>query len=229
MIGVFDSGIGGEYTAKALHRLLPKEDILLLQDRKNAPYGTKSQDELRKIVNFNIRKLLDMGAERILIGCCTAGSVYDLVPTGIRRRATEIVTPTANAAMRSNPQRVAVIATEATVRSHAFLTALRRLDGAVEVLELCSQELVAFTERGDRDGTVSFDTALYLDRLASRISDFSPNTLILGCTHFPYLSREIDARLRGVEIISSADEGAKHMAMTVGESKNESGRLVYLS
>ena len=229
MIGVFDSGIGGARTAEVLHRLLPREDILLLQDRKQAPYGTKTPDELRRIVNFNIRKLINMGADRILIGCCTAGSVFGDIPIGLRRRTTEIITPTAKAALDSNPRRVTVIATEATVRSRAFTLALREGINESDVSEIEAQELVRFTEDGDRDGALRDETAVYLNRLCERLSALSPDTLILGCTHFPYLSNEIGARLPGVKIISSADEGARHMATTVKESTGEGGRLVYLN
>lgn len=229
MIGVFDSGIGGARTAEALHRLLPREDILLLQDRKNAPYGTKTPWELRKIVNFNVRKLITMGADRILIGCCTAGSVYEDIPIGLRRRTTEIITPTAKAALALCPRRVTVIATEATVLSHAFAKVLREDMDEACISELATQELVRFTEEGDRDGAVREDTALYLDRLCRRISLFSPDALILGCTHFPYLSGEIGSRLPNVRIISSADEGARHMARSIKDASAEEGRLIYLN
>ena len=68
MIGLFDSGMGGHNTLRHLRSLYPKENIVLLTDRKNSPYGTKSEDELVKITSENISTLLSIGVRSVLIG-----------------------------------------------------------------------------------------------------------------------------------------------------------------
>lgn len=227
MTGIFDSGLGGIRTASLLHALSPREDILLFADRRNAPYGTKSKDELEEIVNNNIQNLLRAGSDRVLIACCTAGSVYERIRPELRARSIEIITPTAKAAADASKGRIAVIATEATVRSHAFSLAVRRIRPDACVTEIPAQRLVSLTEAGECDGRTSEGTRGYLDRLAERLLSEEPDCLILGCTHFPALSGELEGRLPGVKIISSSLEGAAAAAALITRDAGE-GRLIYL-
>ena len=226
MTGVFDSGLGGIKTAELLRANAPSEDIIILADRANAPYGKKSKDELVKIVNFNIQRLLSAGAQQVLIACCTAGSVYGCIRPELRARAVEIITPTAKAAAAVTGGRISVIATDATVKSRAFSRAILDTDPGVSVSEFAAQELVYFTEGGCRDGHVTAEAGEYLDRLAERLASARPDTLILGCTHFPLLSAELSARLPEVRMISSAKEGARAMAELI-KAPTGNGRLIY--
>ena len=76
MIGIFDSGVGGLSALDEVRKIAPKADICFLADRNNAPYGTKTKEEVKKLAEANIEKLLSLGAEKILIACCTASTVY---------------------------------------------------------------------------------------------------------------------------------------------------------
>ena len=80
MIGVLDSGIGGVAALYELKRLYPAEDLIYLADRENAPYGKKGVSELTHCVSRCIERLRDCGADRILLACCTASTVYDRLP-----------------------------------------------------------------------------------------------------------------------------------------------------
>ena len=95
MIGIFDSGVGGFSAYRTVRRMLPRENILYLADRKNAPYGTKSKDEILSFTKNNIKRLSAMGAERILIACCTASSVYDLLSEEEKEISLPIIRPAA--------------------------------------------------------------------------------------------------------------------------------------
>ena len=77
MIGIFDSGAGGITVARELRRLVPLSDLCFFADRKNAPYGTKSEKELIPLVKRDAEILYDMGAERIIMACCTASTVHE--------------------------------------------------------------------------------------------------------------------------------------------------------
>lgn len=118
MIGIFDSGVGGLASFSELRRLLPLADIAYLADRKNAPYGTKKKDVLKRLVCEDIELLRRLGCNKILIACCTASTVHRELPEESRRISFPIIKQTANAA--AGYRSVAVIATEHTVRSHAF-------------------------------------------------------------------------------------------------------------
>ena len=100
MIGVFDSGAGGLFALAELRRLLPKADILCLTDRKNAPYGTKSEDELTRHVTSGVDTLLSLGCSSVLMACCTASTVWERLPERERAAAVPIIEPVTEAALR---------------------------------------------------------------------------------------------------------------------------------
>ena len=125
MIGIFDSGDGGLAAAREVRRLFQKEDIVLLADRKNAPYGTKTEEELISLVKEDIRRLSEMGCEKILVACCTASTVFPLLSEGEQQICLPIIHPTAEAVCGS--AHTAVIATERTVNSHAFSSEILRI------------------------------------------------------------------------------------------------------
>ena len=121
MIGIFDSGAGGLAALRKLRALLPNADICYLADRKNAPYGTKSQDELRRLVIRDIRILKRLGATEILSACCTASAVIDAMKSNISDGVTTIIKPTARkAASQTKNQKIALLCTYATAKSYAF-------------------------------------------------------------------------------------------------------------
>ena len=150
MIGVFDSGVGGLTALAELRRLLPRTDMIYLADREHAPYGTKSEEEILSLAENCIKRLITAGAERILIACCTASTLHSRLTEGARRITTPIIAPAARAAQRVSRGKIAVIATEATVRSHAFRRELLAI-GECEVTEHAAQELVAMVESGASD------------------------------------------------------------------------------
>ena len=226
MIGIFDSGVGGLCACKEVRRLLPREDILFLADRKNAPYGTKSKDEILKFTKNNIKLLRKLGADKILIACCTASSLYNLLSHSEREIATPIITPAARLAAELGG-RVAVIATNHTVKSHAFSREIVKIS-PTPIAEMAEQQLVALVERGNRDGRLDSECREYLRRLAVRIRASEAEVLILGCTHFSHLEYEIGRLLPDVKIISPAREGAKEIVKKINPNRKENGKDVYM-
>ena len=118
MIGIFDSGVGGLNAYYELKRLLPDEDFIYLSDRKNAPYGTKSEDEIIALTRADIKRLKNAGARKILIACCTASSIHHKLDDEERQISLPIITPAAEIAAKS-AKRILVIATEHTAKSSA--------------------------------------------------------------------------------------------------------------
>lgn len=224
MIGVFDSGVGGLCAFKILRDLLPHENLVFLRDRKRCPYGGKSRDSIIEIAEENILRLTEMGCERVLIACCTASTVYDSLPSEARRAAIPIVAPSARLAARLSENKViGVIATDATIRSHAFRDHLPEC----KVVECAAGPLVSIIESGEKDGHASEETRRYLAELLAPIIEAEADTLILGCTHFHALRAEIEAVLSGltkrkIKTVSSAEVGARltrDIVTKVGESE----------
>ena len=226
MIGIFDSGVGGITVAKELRRLSPLSDLCFFADRKNAPYGTKSEAELIPLVKRDAEILFNMGAERIIMACCTASTVHRLLPEELKRITVPIIEPTARAAAKATKNgKIGIIATEATVRSSAFGKALSKYEVIRDVLEVPAQPLVGMVESGARDGNIGKNDKMLLCEILTPFRHGGFDTLILGCTHFPHLYGEISEILPGVKIISSSHEGA--LEIVKEPLKKENGRIIY--
>lgn len=209
MIGIFDSGAGGLTALSELRKIQPSIDICFLADRKNAPYGTKTRREIIKLVTEDIIKLRSAGADTILMACCTASTVYPFLRSGLKRVACPIIAPAAEeAALVTENGKIGVIATDLTVRSGAFSKELSKYKTA-SVTELPAQELVSLVESGVKDGSMTEGARKKLANLLSPLKAERIDTLILGCTHFPHLEREISGCLPGVRLINPSKEGAK--------------------
>lgn len=225
MIGIFDSGVGGLCAYRVVRCMLPMEDLVYLADRKNAPYGTKSKDEIVKFAENNIRVLRNLGAERVLIACCSASTVHRLLGEEEREISVPIIAPAAALAAKSG-RRITVIATRHTASEGAFGSEIAKISDSA-VTELCEQELVSLVEGGSRDGRVSADCRAYLKDMAERVRRTEADTLILGCTHFSHLKGEIGALLPRVRIVSPAEVGAMEIVRKVTPVR-EGGREIYL-
>lgn len=227
MTGIFDSGVGGLAAYFELRRLLPREDIIYLADRKNAPYGTKTKDELIALTKKDIKRLCDMGARQVLIACCTASTVYSELSEWERKIATPIITPASRVAAEG--ERIAVIATEHTVRSGAFGREIRKFSQASEVFERAEQALVAMVESGSRDGRISGECEGEIRQIAEWVTDIRADTLVLGCTHFSHLESTLREMLPCVKIVSPAREGAKAIKEKITvQNATGNGREIYI-
>ena len=225
MIGVFDSGVGGICAFREIRRLMPREDMVYMADRKNAPYGTKTKEEIIALTKADIKRLKAVGATRILIACCTASSVYDCLDGEEKEISLPIIKPAAEKAARG-ARGIAVIATEGTVRSGAFSYELSRLTDA-PVSEFACQRLVALVEGGCRDGRLNGECQGELDRIAELVKAVGADTLILGCTHFSHLENELRQRC-GVRTVSPAREGAIALVKQIKNFRKENGRTIYM-
>ena len=225
MIGIFDSGVGGIFAYNLVREAMPLEDIIYLADRKNAPYGTKTEDEILKFTKKNIQTLRNMGTKAILIACCSASTVYQRLNEEEKAIAIPIITPTARVAAQIG-ERIAVIATRHTARSGAFSREIAKFSSCT-VVELAEQPLVTLVEEGNRDGKISDGCGCYLKEMAERIRVTEADTLILGCTHFSHLEGEISKLIPEVKIISPARVGAEELIKKINNHR-ENGKIIYI-
>jgi glutamate racemase len=209
-VGVFDSGVGGLTVLRALADALPAEDFLYLGDTARLPYGTKSPGSIRRYALQAASLLKTRGVKCLVVACNTASAVAleslaaEFAPVPVLG----VLEPGAAAACRATRSgRIAVIATESTVRGGAYQRAiLRRLPVAVVTARACPL-FVALAEEGWTDGPIVEAVAhRYLDNLfAAAAPDDRPDTLVLGCTHFPVVAPTLRAMLGpGVAIVDSA-------------------------
>lgn len=183
-------------------------DLLYLIDRENAPYGIKTEKEILKITENNVKALTGMGAQAVLIACCTASTVHHLLPDEERKVSIPIIQAVANEARSVTRRgRVGVIATDRTVSSGAFTKALPGLS----VTELALGELVRRIDGGLSDVTATDEDISAIENMLIPILREDIDTLILGCTHFPAIYNTvcgIAAKYGDVAIIDSARIGA---------------------
>jgi glutamate racemase len=206
-IGVFDSGVGGLTVLRALRESLPGEDFIYLGDTARLPYGTKSPQTVARYSLQCAAALVARGVDSLVVACNTASAsaldaLHERYPS---LPVIGVIGPGADAAIAaSKSQHIAVIGTEGTIRGGAYQVALRRRNPDARVTARACSMFVALAEEGWASGEVAEVIAhRYLDPMFS--GDDAPDTLVLGCTHFPILIEAIRAVLpRHVRLVDSA-------------------------
>ena len=209
-IGLFDSGIGGLTVLRAIKARLPQEHLLYLGDTARLPYGTKSRETIVRYTLKAAQKLVDEGVKMLVVACNTATSAA--LPS-LREHFAPlpvlgVVEPGAQAAVNATRNgRIAVIAPEATIADGAYQRAISRLLPEASVLGRPCTLFVPLAEEGWLDGPVVEGTAhRYLDDIFQGADGAErPDTLVLGCTHFPLFASLLQ-RVVGpqVHIVDSA-------------------------
>jgi glutamate racemase len=234
-IGMFDSGFGGLTVARAVIDLLPGEDLVYVGDTARYPYGPRPLDEVRAFAEQLTRHLVDVHDVKLVVVACNtaAAAALDHLAELVEVPVIGVIEPGSRslvAATRSG--RVGVIGTVGTVASGAYQQAVaeaaaasvpasgsggpaRDLDAGtpgeaapagpdVELTCAACPGFVEFVERGETD---SDQVRVLAERLLAPVRDAGVDTLLLGCTHYPYLARTIaDVMGREVVLVSSADE-----------------------
>lgn len=209
-IGVFDSGVGGLTVLKALREVLPNENYVYLGDTARLPYGTKSPASISRYACQAATQLQNSGIKLLVVACNTASAV---ALEALRKQmhplpVVGVVEPGAQAAVEARPHAAhLVLATEATVRLGAYREAILARDPDATVRELPCELLVALAEEGWTNGEIA---ETIIRRYLSQVSDYEPDSVILGCTHFPLL-RDAIASVAGadVAIVDSAATTAR--------------------
>ena len=227
-IGVFDSGVGGLTVLREILRRSPHESTIYLGDNARAPYGVRPDEEVRRFSMEALDELASRDVKALVVACNTSTAValrdlrarYDLPVLGVVRPGA------AAAALATRNRRVGVIATPATVRSHAYFNAIKDENPAVEVYEHATPRFVPMVEAGivsgpEMEAAVAEELAPLLGRAgrgrASSCSRGRParaiDTLLLGCTHYPLLRPVIAAAVGDrVAIVDSATATASSLA-----------------
>lgn len=214
-IGVIDSGVGGLTVAKAMMRLLPNESIYYIGDTARCPYGPRTEQEVRQFTWQMAKALEKMNIKMLVVACNTATAV---ALESLQRKLSIPVIGVINAGARAAIKRtkrneVAVLATAGTIKSAAYEKALHSLSTKVKVMPLACPTFVPLVESGEYEGQFSYD--LVADGLKP-LKNVSFDTVILGCTHYPIIQKQIEAAVgAGIHVVSSAEETAYHVLETL--------------
>jgi glutamate racemase len=212
-VGVFDSGVGGLTVLRALIAALPHEDFLYLGDTARLPYGTKSAQTVARYSVRAAEALVDRGIKALVVACNTASATA--LPALRERFPTlpvlGVIEPGARAACEtSGSGRIAVLATEGTVKGGAYVDAILAIRPDAHVTQVAAQVFVALAEEGWSEGAaVAAVTERYLAHLDARV-----DTVVLGCTHFPLLSGAITQQVGPARrVVDSAATTARATAL----------------
>lgn len=226
-LGVFDSGVGGLTVLREIVRRSPDESTIYLGDNARTPYGIRSDADVLAFSTQSLDALVERDVKAIVVACNTSTAVglaafrrrYDLPVLGVIRAGASA------AALATRVRRVGVIATPATIRSHAYFEAIKDENPAVEVYEHATPALVPLVEAGTLTGPLA--EAAIADALAPLLGGPDSNgesifprppgatvdTLLLGCTHYPLLRPLIAAAVGDrVAIVDSATATASALA-----------------
>jgi glutamate racemase len=223
-VGVFDSGVGGLSVVHAMRQLLPQLDILYVADSAHAPYGSKPAAFVRERAQRITTFLIEQGAQAIVVACntATAVAVEDLRASfSLPIVAMEPAVKPATAATLSGV--IGVLATAGTLESERYRQLVDSHGQRVEVLARVCHDWVALVEAGE------LDSAPAQQAVAAEVAPLlaaGADTLVLGCTHFPFLAPLI-ARVAGpqVSVIDPAPAVAEQLARRLEGRVAGEGRM----
>ena len=225
-IGMFDSGFGGLTVARAVIDLLPHEHLVYVGDTGRYPYGSKPQADVARYARQIARWLIDEhDAKVIVVACNTAASAVDLAAE-LPVPVIGVIEPGARALVRATRSgAVGVIGTVGTVGSGSYqrgvAAAVRAATGegaALPEIDLTCAACPGFVEFVERGVTSGDEITLLAERLLAPVVEAKVDTLLLGCTHYPYLARVIGEVMgREVVLVSSADETAFELSRLLAD------------
>ena len=220
-VGVFDSGLGGLTAARKIRSILPSEDIIYFGDTSRVPYGGRSREILLKYARQDVRFLRSFDIKAIVVACNTATSaaigllrqVYPDIPV----IGTE---PALKPAVEKYPGgRILVMATPMTIRQEKFQALKRQFDDRAQIIGLPCEGLMEFVERGELRGSA---VEAYLEEKLAPYLREPVDVIVLGCTHYPFLTGAIRRVVGpGPEIM----DGSHGVAMQLERKLAQSGML----
>lgn len=217
-IAVFDSGVGGISVLKSLVEVMPNEDFIYYGDSANAPYGTKTLEQVRTLTCEHAKELiLKQHAKGLVVACNTATSAAVRI---LREQYPDVpivgIEPAVKPAMlfMKNPT-VLVMATPMTIREEKLKKLMDRYRHLGEIIPLPCPGLMNFVERGDLYGD---DVRQYLEELLYSYSHGEIDAVVLGCTHYPFVRKMIQEVLGDkVRVFDGGNGTAREMKRRLKE------------
>lgn len=209
-IGLLDSGFGGLSVVKKVIEKLPNESTVFIGDNAHMPYGNKTKEAVINLTRKSIKFLLEKDVKLIVIACNTAtAAAMDTMQKEVEQQIIGVIQSGALAATRATKnKKVAVVATNVTVNSHAYQKQIKFRDPEIQVTELAAPKLAPLVE-AQKDYATNLEVVK--ESLAPlKGKDF--DTLVLGCTHYPLIKKEFEEAIndKNVNILDPADQVAQY-------------------
>ena len=216
-VGFFDSGVGGRCVLEAFRRLCPLEDTVYLADTEHCPYGNRPPEEVVRLTEDCVRRLLSCGCKMIVVACNTATAA---AIDALRAAHPEVpfvgMEPAVKpAALATRSGVVGVLATAGTFRGRLYNDTKARFADGVKVVAAVADEFVGLVERGETDGVeVERVVRARVEPLLAEGADH----IVLGCTHFPHLKPVIERVCAGrAEVVDPSEAVARQARRLLAE------------
>ncbi len=233
LIGVFDSGVGGLSILDESLRQLPQHNYIYLADSANAPYGEKSSNWIAARSPLVCKHLASQGCDAIVVACNTAtAEAIQQIREALSIPIIGVEPGIKPAAMQSQNHIVGVLATEATLKSDKFNALLATLPTDCQFIKQPGAGLVPLIESGQADGE---ETLELLAKHLEIIQDAGADTLVLGCTHYPFLKKAIRKLLgETITLIDTSDAVVRQLKRQLDKlghlnSNTENGSVTFIS
>lgn len=209
-VGIFDSGVGGLTVVKAFLEQLPGEDFIYFGDTAHVPYGSKTEAQLCQYARDILGFFMGREVKAVLVACGTHSSVtlpsirndYPIPMVGMVKAGARA------AARTTSSNRIGVLATQATVNSQAYSRAIHDINASCQVFEVACPRFVPLVEAGQLSGDEPVQAARqYMNPLLEENID----TLVLGCTHYPFLSEVISGMIGKATLLDPATEAVAEL------------------
>lgn len=212
-IGIFDSGIGGVTVLREIIKILPKENYLYYSDSKNNPYGDKTDKEIKQLCDKITQQLIEEGCKAIVIACNTASAK---AVKYLRKKYPQVLFIAIEPAYKmvydyAYDKPTLVMATKATIQSEKFKLLLKKYNNNKTFLLPCIG-LADRIEHGDKE-----EIKRYLEESLGKYKDKVRN-VVLGCTHYPLIQKEIEEILGQVQFFNGAPNLAKYLKNILQEN-----------
>lgn len=206
MLGVFDSGIGGLTVVKKVFEILPEYQILYFGDTARTPYGGRGKRIIKQYAAEGINFLINQGAKIIIIACNTVSAVaYNDLKERFSLPIFEVVRPAIEKAVRTTQnKKIGVIGTRATINSKIYEKLIKEVDSKIQIFSQACPLLVPLVEEG---WFKKIETKMILKKYLQPLRVQQIDTLILACTHYPFLRNLIQVKIgRQVKSIDPGEE-----------------------
>lgn len=193
-LGIFDSGVGGLTVVRAVQQLLPSEDVIYLGDTARVPYGSKSPETIRRFASQDAQYLIDQGVKAVVVACNTATAhALEHLRSQTELPVIGVIEPGVDAACADDSvERIGIIATRGTIRSHAYQHALAQRRTGLIIHAKETPLLVPIVE----ENWIDHDAAkLILESYLTPLVDKGIDALLLACTHYPLLMPVLESLL----------------------------------
>ena len=210
-IGFFDSGLGGISVLRQTRKLLPAENFLYYGDSLHAPYGVRPAEEVRKLTMDAAEYLVGRGVKALVLACNTATSA---AAAALREKYPELIIigtePALKPAVQRHPGgRILVMATAMTLKEQKFHDLWKQYDDQAHIIPVPCSGLMEFVERGEMDGS---EVEAYLLEKLEPFSRVPVDAVVLGCTHYPFLTPVLRRLLgQAPEILDSGEGVARQL------------------